>query len=89
MKDLSKNKLTQRIFWVIISIPILSGFCVAQSSSAGFSNIDQSSMDFLGWDNTVNSTLEIRHDEPGENIIFGTSNLERMRIKTKAMDYEK
>ncbi|MCZ4410105.1 hypothetical protein O3Q51_14880 [Cryomorphaceae bacterium 1068] len=54
-------------------------------SSAGSGNIPITpGFDFLGWDNTVNSTLEIRHDTPGENIIFGTSNLERMRIKPDA-----
>ena len=68
----------------LISFPAIVPQAVAQTS------VDQNQpqtpggdppFNFLGWESTVATDLDITHHTPGQPIIFGTSNTERMRIR--------
>jgi hypothetical protein len=56
----------------------LTLLCEGQVSS--LINTPTGGNDYLGWNNSVMSDLEITHNTFGENIVFSTANIERMRI---------
>src|SRR5690554_2599212 len=68
----------------LISFPAVVPQAVAQTSvdqnNPGFPGGDPP-FNFLGWEATVDTDLDITHHTPGQPIIFGTSNTERMRIR--------
>ena len=69
-----------------VKIPLLAFLMlmgvITEAQVSSFSPINQlgSPSDFLGWEPSVNSDVNIRHLTPGEPILFGTNGVERMRI---------
>ncbi|MFT6848756.1 MAG: hypothetical protein ACI83L_000032 [Cryomorphaceae bacterium] len=84
--SLKYRKVLHNYLFAVFTFVMFTGYSAsfAQSSSTNNGNSFIFNTDFLGWDNTINSTLEIRHDTPGENILFGTALAERMLIKPDA-----
>jgi len=66
---------------IIVWLLILNTEVASQATSAGLGNLPQPGINYLGWDASLSpEPLSIRHETPGQPIIFRTNNQERMRM---------
>ncbi|MGB6036156.1 MAG: hypothetical protein WBG42_07795 [Cryomorphaceae bacterium] len=68
------------IFFFLFTTVLVPVQLYAQATTVNPFNQDAGTPpEFLGWDDTVNSDLQIRHNEPGQPIIFRIAGNEYMR----------
>ena len=77
-----KSWSKDRFFFIAFMCLGLSSplFMSGQASSIDINNAPQGPNEYLGWDASVMTELRIRHNTPGQPIIFATDGQERMRI---------
>ena len=84
MQNLLKNSIGHLAVIVLICLNFAHNRIVAQASTINPLNGIDNVNDFLGWDNTINSDLLIRHNEIDQPIIFRIGGVEHMRYTTDA-----
>lgn len=83
MKNSLSSKIKHRDFSIVIIVWLLisNTEVASQATSVGLGNLPQPGINYLGWDASLSpEPLSIRHETPGQPIIFRTNNQERMRM---------